>query len=75
MPLHMTKIAYGATCYADLEEWFDGPSPERRLRTRYLPTRHKDMTGGSLFWIYEHALVASPASTPAPNARIRAGVI
>jgi hypothetical protein len=61
MPLHMTKIAYTATSYADLEEWFAGPAPERRLRTRYLPKRHEEMRGGSLFWIFEHALVARAA--------------
>lgn len=61
MPLHMTKIAYGATSYADLEAWFDGRTPEKRLRTRYLPTRHTEMVGGSLFWIHEHALVARAA--------------
>ncbi len=61
MPLHMTKIAYGATSYADLADWFDGQSPEKRLRTRYLPTRHKEMPGGSLYWIHEHAMVARAA--------------
>ncbi len=61
MPLHMTKIAYRATSLADLAEWFDGTSTERRLRTRYLPTRHTEMIGGSLYWIYEHALVARAA--------------
>ena len=61
MPLHMTKIAYRATSLADLGEWFDGATPEKRLRTRYLPTRHAEMIGGSLYWIHEHALVARAA--------------
>lgn len=61
MPLHMTKIAFGAKSYADLAEWFDGRTPERRLRTRYLPKRHAEMQGGSLYWIFEHALVARTA--------------
>jgi hypothetical protein len=58
MPLHMTKIAFGATSYADLAAWFDEATPEKRLRTRYLPKRHAEMVGGSLYWIFEHALVA-----------------
>ena len=61
MPLHMTKIAYGATSLADLEAWFDGLTAEKRLRTRYLPKRHAEMVGGSLYWIHEHALVARAA--------------
>lgn len=61
MPLHMTKIAYSATSYEDLAQWFDGQTPHKRLRTRYLPTRHKEMAGGSLYWIYQHALVARAA--------------
>ncbi|OYX66974.1 MAG: hypothetical protein B7Y88_03875 [Sphingomonadales bacterium 32-64-17] len=58
MPLHMTKIAYRAQSMRDLESWFDGSSPERRLRTRYLPKRHEEMKGGSLYWIYDRAMVA-----------------
>ena len=57
MPLHMTKIAYGAKSRADLRQWFEGRS-EVRLTTRYLPKRHEEMRGGSLFWIFEHALIA-----------------
>lgn len=61
MSLHLTKIAYGATSYADLAAWFDGRTPEKRLRTRYLPKRHAEMAGGSLYWIHEHAMVARAA--------------
>ena len=61
MPLHMTKIAYRATSVAELQEWFDGKTPFRRLRTRYQPKRHAEMEGGSLYWIFEHALVARAA--------------
>ena len=66
MPLHMTKIAFRAASLLELEEWFDGGPPERRLRTRYLPKRHaeiaaSDGTGGSLYWIHEHAIVARAA--------------
>jgi len=58
MPLHMTKIAYDAASLADLESWFAGDADEKRLATRYLPTRHGEMVGGSLYWIHQHAIVA-----------------
>ena len=61
MPLHMTKIAYSAKSLADLEAWFDGASPEKRLRTRYLPKRHTEMVGGSLYWIPAQSVVARAA--------------
>jgi hypothetical protein len=57
MPLHMTKIAFGAKSYDDLAGWYQGRS-EIRLTTRYLPKLHAEMTGGSLYWILNHALVA-----------------
>ena len=61
MPLHMTKIAYRAQSLAQLQDWFDGKTPEKHLRTRYLPKRHEEMRGGSLYWIHEHAMVARAA--------------
>lgn len=59
MPLHMTKIAFSAESPADLRNWLESHEPvgEARLTTRYLPTRHTEMVGGSLFWIFEHALI------------------
>ena len=57
MPLHMTKIAFGAKSYADIEGWFAN-RPRVEVNTRYRPTRWKELIGGSLFWIHEHALVA-----------------
>ena len=57
MPLNLTKIAFGATSYADIESWYaNRRSPH--LTTRYRPTRWQECIGGSLFWIYEHNLVA-----------------
>lgn len=56
MPLHMTKIAFGAKSHSDLRSWFENRR-EMRLTTRYLPKRHEEMVGGSLYWIHEHALV------------------
>lgn len=58
MALHLTKIAFGATSLADLQAWFSGPDTHKRLRTRYRPTRHAELIGGSLYWIFQHALVA-----------------
>lgn len=57
MPLHMTKIAYGAESRAEVRSWFEQGRPEMRLTTRYLPKRHEEMAGGSLYWIYEHTLI------------------
>ncbi|CDO37309.1 MULTISPECIES: DUF1489 family protein [Novosphingobium] len=59
MPLHMTKIAYSAESPADLRAWLESHADigEARLTTRYLPKRHEEMVGGSLYWIYEHALI------------------
>lgn len=57
MPLNMTKIAYGAKSWDDLAGWFSARR-EVHLTTRYLPKRHEEMAGGSLFWILDHTLVA-----------------
>lgn len=57
MPLHMTKIAFGAKSFADLAGWYQNRR-EIRLTTRHLPKRHEEMVGGSLYWILDHALVA-----------------
>ena len=57
MPLHMTKIAFGAQSFAEIEGWFE-QRDSMRLTTRYLPKRHAEMAGGSLYWIHKHALVA-----------------
>jgi hypothetical protein len=58
MPLHMTKIAYECADIGELRGWFGGSEPEKRMTTRYLPKRHEEMVGGSLYWILQHALVA-----------------
>lgn len=57
MPLHMTKIAYSAESPADLRAWLESHPDEALMTTRYLPKRHEEMIGGSLYWIYEHALI------------------
>ena len=57
MPLHLTKIAFGAKSFADIEQWYRGRSSPH-VTTRYRPTRWEECLGGSLFWIHEHNLVA-----------------
>lgn len=61
MPLHLTKVAFGAASVDLLAERLKvraaaGPV---FLTTRYLPKRHEEVAGqGSLFWIIKHQLVA-----------------
>jgi hypothetical protein len=58
LPLNMTKIAFGAESAASLRAWLESHAPgEARITTRYLPTRVKEMEGGSLFWIHAHMIV------------------
>lgn len=57
MPLHMSKIAFGAASVESLREWLEGCAGEARTSTRYLPKRHEEMAGGSLYWIHQHAIV------------------
>jgi hypothetical protein len=57
MPLHMTKIAYRSKSLDTLREWVEADE-EAHMTTRYLPKRHEEMIGGSLYWIMEHAIVA-----------------
>jgi hypothetical protein len=64
MPLHLTKVAFGAVSVDHLAE-------RLRLRaeagpvfitTRYLPKRHEEVAGqGSLYWIIKHQLVGRSA--------------
>lgn len=59
MPLNMTRIAFGAESPAHLRQRLETHASigEVRLTTRYLPKRHEDMVGGSLFWILNHNLI------------------
>ena len=57
MPLSMTKIAYRSGSLENLRSWVEA-EPEALMTTRYLPRRHEEMIGGSLYWIIEHAIVA-----------------
>lgn len=58
MPLHLTKVAFGAKSLDDMDAWFATQGDEALLTTRYLPKRHAELVGGSLFWIFKHQLVA-----------------
>lgn len=63
MPLHMTKIAFRSESPETLRAWLESNSLENggigeaRLTTRYLPKRHAEMVGGSLFWIHSKKIV------------------
>jgi hypothetical protein len=58
--LHLTKVAVGCTeaelLRARLSARAEGG--ETYITTRYRPTRHTELVGGSLFWIIKHQLVA-----------------
>ncbi len=56
MPLSMTKVAFGAKSIDDLRQRLEA-RPDIFASTRYLPKRHQEMVGGSLYWIFEHALI------------------
>lgn len=57
MPLNLTKIAYGSESVETLRQWLESQTGEALMTTRYLPTRHAEMAGGSLYWIHQHAIV------------------
>ena len=57
MPLNMTKIAFRSKSPETLRRWLEAHPDEAHLKTRYLPKRHEEMAGGSLYWIMEHALI------------------
>ena len=58
MSLSMTKVAYGAQSLEEVHGWFAARGETHRLTTRYLPKRHAEMIGGSVYWILKHQLVA-----------------
>ncbi|MBX3593607.1 DUF1489 domain-containing protein [Sphingomonas sp.] len=60
MPLHLTKVAFGVTGIDHLRDRLAerGRAGPVALTTRYLPKRHAEIAGGSLFWIFKHQLVA-----------------
>ncbi|MDT0574772.1 DUF1489 family protein [Croceicoccus sp. F390] len=61
MPLNMTKIAFRAQGVEDLRKRIAAHSAEFRINTRYIPRRHEEMIGGSLFWIIDHVIIGRSA--------------
>lgn len=59
MPLHLTKVAYGCDSIEYLQERLALKAAHQPafLTTRYLPKRHEEIVGGSLFWIIKHQLI------------------
>ena len=58
MPLNMTKIAYRSESIHTLRAWVEGQADGAVMTTRYLPKRHEEMKGGSLYWIHDHSICA-----------------
>jgi hypothetical protein len=58
--LHLTKVAVGCIDLDALRARLEGRAAagETYLTTRYRPTRHGELIGGSLYWIVKHQLVA-----------------
>ena len=59
MPLHLTKVAFGCDSTEFLRERIAARREQGHfhLTTRYLPKRHSEIVGGSLFWIIKHQLI------------------
>ncbi len=76
MPLHLTKVAFGATGLPDLIQRVEARAQagEVSMTTRYLPKRHAEIEGaGSLYWIVRHQLIARARIIrfdPTPDGRI-----
>jgi hypothetical protein len=58
--LHITKVAVGCPDIDALARRLSGRAGggETYVTTRYRPTRHAELIGGSLFWIVKHQLIA-----------------
>lgn len=58
--LHLTKVAVGCSSLDLLDARLSGRAlaGETYISTRYRPTRHAELIGGSLYWIVKHQLVA-----------------
>jgi hypothetical protein len=61
--LHLTKVAVGCGDADTLRDRLLGrvAGGESWVGTRYRPTRHAEVVGGSLYWIIRHRLVARSA--------------
>jgi len=59
-PLNITKVAVGCASLEILTERIAARAENEVavVTTRYRPTRHEELIGGSLYWIIKHRLVA-----------------
>lgn len=59
MSLHLTKVAVGCAEPQALHARMAARAENGvvRIITRYRPTRHAELIGGSLYWIIKHRLV------------------
>ena len=59
MPLHLTKVAFACDSVDFLRSRLEARAAAGgvALTTRYLPKRHAEIDGGSLFWILKHQLI------------------
>jgi hypothetical protein len=59
VPLHLTKVAFACDSVDFLRSRLEARAAAGgvALTTRYLPKRHAEIDGGSLFWILKHQLV------------------
>ena len=59
MPLHLTKVAFACDSVDFLRSRLEARAALGgvALTTRYLPKRHAEIDGGSLFWILKHQLI------------------
>lgn len=57
--LHITKVAVGCSDPELLRARLSGRASagETFITTRYRPTRHAELIGGSLYWIIKHQLI------------------
>lgn len=60
MALHLSKVAVGCTSLDMLAQRVRSRTANQvsEAVTRYRPTRHAELAGGSLYWIVKHRLVA-----------------
>ena len=60
MPLHLTRIAFGCNELEHLRARLASRTVDHQtsISTRYRPTRHVELIGGSLFWIIKHQIIA-----------------
>jgi len=58
--LHITKVAVGCSDLEALARRLSGRAVDREtyITTRFRPTRHEELIGGSLYWIVKHQLIA-----------------